>query len=671
MSTSPDAVDRHETTARGAGSRRVVAWLRAHWFVLSCMAVAAVVAVVVRDQVFPHYGANRDEPVYVLQAQAIRAGHFTLPEYRDLQFFQPWLTGVVDGRLIFEFPPGWPAFLAFVLLVTGSMVPALPIVAALAVLGLYALAREASGRPIVGSVAAVVAVFTPMIVVQSGLLLSYLFTLAVGCLAGTAFLRGAKTGRSAWFVVAGALLGAILVTRPFDALLWSVPFAIYIVVRARGGSVAETVGRALRRLGWVVVGLAPAAICLALYNQAVTGSPTRFPIEAADPLNTFGFGERRIMRGTALVAYSGHDALDAMGENFRHAPPWVLGSWIGVGLAVAGAIVARRRGSTYVLLGLIVTFGFGYLFYWGLALMGAGAVFGGPQYYLPMIVPIVVLGATALVAAWEWRRVVGVVLGVAVLAVSVPTIFERADENRAIETERFDPERETIRDFRASNALVFVPTEENPFILAYLPFAANPPDLDDDQIFAVDLAPDLVDLVDRTTRTPYRLFYENTDGPDGQVTTTRMRRLHTRTASAFRIAVRVTNPGDAALVTAYLETPAGVEEVVVDHASAKGAAYDVEWTVAAPSASTTASVTMPEGLGWLTVGVRFGPTPPDGDATDSHAVSELRYATRTIPATITAVLPARRFGPVDTVYGRLMLETPPHRSLQARLVESH
>jgi len=652
---------------------RITSWVREHWFVLVCMAAAALVAIAVRDQVFPHYGPNRDEPVYVLQAQALKAGHLTLPRYDDLRFFQPWLTGVVKGRVIFEFPPGWPAFLAVVSLLTGSMVPALPIVAALVTLGMYLLAQEASDRRAVAAVAAAITVLTPMMVIQSGQLISYLFTLALGCFAGTALLRGARSGRASWLVVGGGLLGLIFLSRPFDALLWGIPFGVFVLVCARGtDGVGMAASRALRRAGWMVVGFLPPALLMLAYNLAVTGRPTRFPIEAADPLNTFGFGDRRIMRGTVITPYSRHDALDALGKNFHYAPAWVLGSWAGIALALVGVYLARRRGSTYVLLGLVVTFAVGYLFYWGLALMGDGAIFVGPQYYLPMAVPIVVLGATALVACWQWHRAVAVVVGVALVVVSTPRMIDRLDMNRDFATGRFALMWDALAHFDEPHSLVFVPSVPDPYVLSFLAFAENTPGLDGDRVYAVDLAPDLVDLVAKTDRTPFRLANEYADGPNGQVNTVRIRRLRVTEAGAFVVSARITSPATASLVTAYLETPGESQSQVLAEAAAPGTTYDVEWTVAAPAHAGFPVTTLPTGTGWLTIGVRFDPVGAHPDPKNLHSpdalgVQELRYATRTTDDAVTAVVPPRRYGLVPSGYGPIMLETPADGSLRGRL----
>src|SRR4029079_16583436 len=213
-----------------AGESRGRAWLRSNWVLLVLMAIGAATAVAVRHGVFPFFSADRDEPVYVLQAKALLHGHLTLPRYPDLEFFQPWLTGVRGDKVFFEFPPGYAVVIAVSLLFTGSVVPALAAVAATAVLAIYHLAREASGRRDVALVAAAMMIASPMVLIQSGVFLSYLFTLCLGLFAGWALLRGTRTGRTRALALGGLFLGGIFLTRPFDALLWGIPFGLYVVV---------------------------------------------------------------------------------------------------------------------------------------------------------------------------------------------------------------------------------------------------------------------------------------------------------------------------------------------------------------------------------------------------------------------------------------------------------
>jgi len=56
---------------------------------------------------------------------------------------------------------------------------------------------------------------SPIVVIQSGTYLGYLFTLGLGLLFVTALCSGVRTGRRGRLVVAGLLVGWIFMTRPF------------------------------------------------------------------------------------------------------------------------------------------------------------------------------------------------------------------------------------------------------------------------------------------------------------------------------------------------------------------------------------------------------------------------------------------------------------------------
>jgi len=234
--------------------------------------------------------------------------------------------------------PGWSAVLALSQVLTGSMVPALGAVAALTVLGMYLLALEAGGRRAIALVAAAIAALTPVLLIQSAVFLSYQFAFCAGVFASAALLRGARAERALPLVAGGALLGVVLLTRTLDAVLWGAPFVVLVLCAS-----PRTLRAARRRVLGVALGFAPLALALLAYDRVVTGRATDLPITTADPLNTFGFGTRRIMVGSPLVSFEPHQAIEAVGQNFWRGREWVIGSLAGVALALAGAYLARRR----------------------------------------------------------------------------------------------------------------------------------------------------------------------------------------------------------------------------------------------------------------------------------------------------------------------------------------
>jgi len=641
--------------------------------VAAAVVLGGVSAAFVRSYAFPHFSSDRDEPVYLLQARALLQGRLWLPVYRDLPFFQPWLTGVRGGKLLIEFPPGWPLVLAISRTLTGGFVPALVVVAAATVAAATWLAWEATQRRDVARVAAWLTAGAPMFAVQSGIFVSYLWTLCLGLVFAAAAVRGCRTGARRPFVLAGLALGLIFATRPFDALVWGLPIGVLVLASAWRGGV-EPIRRIARRLAALGVGVAAPVVAMLAYNAALSGDPLRFPIEAADPQNRFGFGTRSIMTGAATFRYTRRDALHAVGANFTGAQVWVAGGFLGVAAALWGVWLARRQGTTWALLGLVVTCTVGYASYWGLTLMGNGAPLIGPQYYLPMLAPVVVLGAIGLVEVWDRRRWVAAVAGIALVAITVPTTVDRLRVNRGFAADSYASAWRALDRFGVPHSLVFVPAGGEPYLLAGLPFAGNGPELVGDRLYAVDRAPDLVDLAATTDRTPFRLFDRYRRERGGIRSVSNVERLRTTTAGAFTVDQRVFNDTGAPVVRAYFQVGDRLDQVVLDEASTAGRSYTVRWLVSARpvrdpgDASALHSEVAPDGPAWLVVGARLGDTALGGVRDPGvDAASEVRWAVGNRDGRLTVITPARRFRVLDTDFGRLWMESGPTRRSVATL----
>lgn len=470
--------------------------LREHWPALVLAGLAALLALWARHALFPGYSWNRDEPVYLWHVDVLRAGHLRVSDGGHPELFRPWLSAHKDGLLFTQYTLGWPLVLLAAATVTGAAGSALLLGAALAVVGTYAIGLELLRDRRIATVGAALMVASPILPIQGGAYLSYLFTLGLGLLFGALLLSGLRLGH--WWrpLAAGALLGWIFLTRPYDAILWGAAFGGYALLRHRARA-----GMLVRHLTLCGAAALPLIVATLAYNRHVTGGWLAFPITAADPMDTFGFGPRRLMPTFEVVDYDLGKALKGTAKNFFFLPWFLVGSYVGAVAALTGLWQRRRDPSTVALLLVCAVFPVGYFVFWGTHLSSLASRISGPIYLVPLYAPICLLAASVLVRWWAERRRLALALLAALLVGTVPAAVSRFDVNRDISVRQL-PWRESVARVE-DRAIVFV-ADTAPYLLYLNPFSANPPDLDGPILYAADGSPDMLDLIaERPDRTPY------------------------------------------------------------------------------------------------------------------------------------------------------------------------
>ena len=467
------------------------------WITPVLLGLAAIaVAVLSHHFVFPAFSWNRDEPVYLWQTAALRDGFFTTPTGGFPTFFHPWLAGVRDHSFFSQYTLGWPLILLAADVVVGTPAGALALGAALTVVGTYLLARELVDDPRVPLLAALVMLTSPIVVIQSGTYLGYLFTLGFGLLFVTAVCSGVRTGTRVRLVVAGLLIGWVFMTRPFDAVMWAAGAVLVLMWTYRSEP-----KRLLRAAIPLALGFLPLLVATLAYNAHVTGSFTQFPITAADPLDTFGFGLRRIMPTFGAADYTLKQAVRSTGKQAALLPIFLTGSYVLGFLALWGAWRERRDPRTRVLIGVALAFPIGYFFFWGMFVSSSTMPLSGPIYFIPIYPILAILGGREILRLWDARRPLAVALVVAMVVLTVPVAINRIDVNRRISEAQLPwkhstaaiPARSLVFQWRADGYLMF----QNPY-------SGNPARLDGSVLFAVDRGEENFRLMDAYPgRTPY------------------------------------------------------------------------------------------------------------------------------------------------------------------------
>ena len=342
--------------------------------------VAAAGAVAVSALVFPYLTVNSDESVYLVQADALRHGHLFPPAPEPGDAFVPWLSVERDGHYVTKYTPVHAAVVALAELL-GHRRVALALLAGALVVATWAAASSVLRSRRLGLLAAAFVALSPVVIVQSGTFLPYLGNLVLLI----AFV--AAVGRRRW-AVAGLVLGLAFFARPFDALVFGLPFVVWLLARRRWAEV-----------GRLAAGAVGPGILVLLYFRAATGSPFRAPFNLLDPSDSVGFGSRRMTPYEAPVEFGIDLGSRAMGTHALLMSFWTFGGLVLVALAVAGCTRVRRSDPLLPLALTAITVPLGYLFFWGTynALSWGGPFHLGPYYWMPVLLPLAVLAA----AGWE------------------------------------------------------------------------------------------------------------------------------------------------------------------------------------------------------------------------------------------------------------------------------
>ncbi|WP_045877033.1 DUF6541 family protein [Pseudofrankia sp. DC12] len=490
--------------------------------VLLLAACSFAVSLLLQAGLYRQGSGDADEAAYVLQARMLLDGRLTLDARVVEPFFQPWLTGVRGTEVFTKYLPGWPALLATSQAIFGTMAVAPAAVAACWVIGTYLFTRELFEDAWTAVIAAGMVALSPLVLLHTALPLAYAPCAAVLTLASALLLRGVRTGTRRTLVAGGALVGFAVLIRPFDVVLVVGPLIVFAFAR-----MWRTPGIFLARSGWGVLGAAPFVGLLLAYCAHVTGSPTRLPQTASDPLDTFGFGPRRILPSEPAFTFSRHLAEQALSATLKAAPSWYFGGLGLIALAVIGLLAPRHRAERLL---LAVTTGavlVGYFFWWGSAFAMPGLRDGlGPHYHLAGFTPVAILGAAG--ARWLWTllpqerrsgrrarrsrpkplvRITALVLTVAgFVALTVPTIPARIHVQRGVNSGNAFLDA-LIPDQLPGPALVVV-TPATPTRYTQIPYHTlrNAPGLDGRIVYAADIGPGIAALPDRMPdRTIYRV----------------------------------------------------------------------------------------------------------------------------------------------------------------------
>lgn len=277
--------------------------------------LAFALAALFSRSVFEHLPHLEDEVAYLYQAKVFARGEIVGPLLENRRAF--WQPFVVDdtkmGTRFGKYTPGWPLALSFGV-AWGQPWIINAFLAALTVALVYRLGTALFNRD-VGLIAAILMTFSPMLILLNATMMGH--TMAI-CLA-TGFIYAywrLEHDRKPlkWGLLAGFLLGMLVISRPLSAVAVAVPFIAWSGIRLLMAFVQSVKARKtdfflrplspLIALGIVTLML---AVVSPIFNYAATGKPRENLYQRVWSYDIVGFGP--------CCGRSGH----TLEKGFRHA----------------------------------------------------------------------------------------------------------------------------------------------------------------------------------------------------------------------------------------------------------------------------------------------------------------------------------------------------------------
>jgi hypothetical protein len=263
------------------------------WLTAAVVVVAALLPLGAAWFVFDRFPNSGDEFSYLFEARTL-AG-FRLWEAPpalgvDLIPYRTWIFG---SKWVSQYPPGWPIALA-----AGSLA-GLPAWAVNAVLGAASVGALASlcrriASPSASIVAAALYALTPFYLANAASYFSHIFSSLLILLLCHCLLASETPAQARKDFAAGAVLGALAMTRYFDlaALLPALLFWLF----------AMTPAARPKAIGRTAAGFAPFIALMAAYQYLITGSPFHSTYAVIDqPDASVSIEPALVLIGTLLI----------------------------------------------------------------------------------------------------------------------------------------------------------------------------------------------------------------------------------------------------------------------------------------------------------------------------------------------------------------------------------
>jgi len=192
--------------------------------VITCALFVFIITNILSYFVFSHIPHIHDEICYLFQAKIFKSGQLYAPSPPCSEFFDfPHM--INNGRWYSQYPPGYP-FLLLLGLLIGAPWIINPIIASLSIIAFYFLGKEIYSAK-VGVLASFLGSVSIWFLLMSSSMLSHTSSLFFTSLFLLFTFRSLKNPSLLNGSLMGLFLGFALLIRPFNAVLFSIPFCAY------------------------------------------------------------------------------------------------------------------------------------------------------------------------------------------------------------------------------------------------------------------------------------------------------------------------------------------------------------------------------------------------------------------------------------------------------------
>lgn len=205
-------------------------WSWSHSIVIILMLFTFGMSAFLSRSVFEHLPHLEDEVAYLFQAKVFATGAVTAPTPEPRRAY--WQPFVVDyqGKRFSKYTPGWSSVLALGV-IAGQPWLINALLAAMTVALVYRLGSEIFNHD-VGLIAAALTAFSPAALLLNASLMGHTAALCYAAAFIYAYWRIEKgKKRLRWGLLAGLMLGLMLITRPLTAASVALPFVAWSGVR--------------------------------------------------------------------------------------------------------------------------------------------------------------------------------------------------------------------------------------------------------------------------------------------------------------------------------------------------------------------------------------------------------------------------------------------------------